>query len=998
MRRTSLAGFCTLLAVVPFTYCVTSRPRSTETLVGRDTIELPLCDPAKEETLEITKAGMIVTSGSGITISAGETAELALSGALVRLETWGDAKAARVRWAQIGVTDLQPGDLVGRGPTADGAPGFVSGCPKIELDGRTVRLRRAAIEGLPLRAFIVGEVKADSVALELMGDAATTLERREHGKTQYFHHAKRGETFAIGLRSAGHADVLWLGGVPLALTVHAERGLVAAIDPTALARFHDDGGARMAAWQDEAGLDDEHPIAILAFGAAAKGTRLRAQRFEPQHEDELAALADDHDLCVRLRVSGPRVVPEMYVADPRVGCPDPFGRPTPSSARARATSPTWLVEVFERRRTDAILAGTNALLTSERIDRARLPFLFDWYPVRAPDGQIVPLPIAVQSLRARLATRWRIAEESAGGGAPKRPARRELLPPRVVARPSPGAHGPDALLAECDVHGRRVYTEVASGLGLMPLLGVRGIIDGLDAALPAGARDETTVLTIDPWLQRDVHQALRNQLASLDVYRDAMQVSAAALDPETGAVVGLWTYPDELHDPAVVAKLPPLEDGDVPRASHDLAGMRGRKVGSVLKLISGIVLAHRGLLDGPAGGASAHVPCERRRIVDHARSTSFLLDDGHPAELPIGEGAVTRLFEQGFAASCNGYFSLAGTVLIGAGPLPTWREGSTCATPPVGTWLVCPEEGERRVVLPAGTKLDVLAREGRDAVGAPGWFGRAERLGWRSAESPQSSSRPIWFADLPRARGRVFEYPEYQPIAESADQGPWLGFARETVGLAPQSRVSALAVAVLYSVLAREDGRVAAPRLLYDAPARAYQVIDPAHLGALARLRDAAAQVVKPGGTAGTVFAGRVPAGLRFGGKTGSFSLDVDEDDAVDGDHEDEGRDEHGGCAIASIRADGSLDASLGALSLGAACPGVVGVRVHLVPEGAPRFPPSNSAESKRKARHGGTSFVAVLERGRRRLVFAIIVDMAKPRASELTASLLPALDRWLTP
>jgi hypothetical protein len=971
-------------------------PRGAQTVIDRGVIELPLCNEDSSSLTFSPRDRTLRLESTGQTLRLGEPDELAIAGALVRVDTWGDETTARVRWAQIGVLDLKVGDLVGRAPTVDFAPGFVAGCPTVDVGGATVRLRSAWIDGLPLRGFtMLPSDDPTRVRLRVHAPHAT-FEQRTQSRTRKFQHLVPDEEITITRRSQTEQDALWINGVPFAFG--ERRGSLGAwIDIEALQRFHDVSTASMVTWQDEVAIDENHPAELLAIGRVAKGGLLRARRIEPDRENAWQAALDADIVCLRWRQVESRIVTEAWIADPRAGCPDPFGRRSEDRGR---DAPRWLLEIADRLRQDPILARLNARLASGPLIPESLPFYFEWWRVRAPNGTQVPVPIAIRALRSRLSTRWQLATPPIELGAPEKPTREPSRPPKIYAHPANG-EGDDVLLAELDDHGNRVYTAEARTLNLMPLLGVRGATDGLDDALPLQPAGTPLVqITIDPKLQDAVNRELTKLLAEPFKRHGAFHVTAAAIDPASGALLGSWTIGGPGIDEAHAI---PAENG-VPRPSQNFAGLRARKVGSVMKLIDGVTMARRGLLDDSASSDHAGKPCLHLPLVDTprrpaSRRLNFLTDSGLDARLPIGERALSAGFESAFRASCNGYFSMAGTAILGNGPPLVWQQTSECPEdPPVSGLLECLDGGERRVMLPEATKLAELARQGRDPTQQTlGWYGVAELFGVRTTGEPAFAGRPIWFGDVPGARARVFAYPTAPSFAESTQEGPWLGFARVVVGLAPTSGMSAYALAELYTLLGRDDGAVALPRIRVGSQVRLQPIIGPAYARSLARLKEAAAEVVQPGGTGFAPMRGKVPKDISLIGKTGSYHLDSDPvgEGARELD-EEELEEADDGCAVAMLGPTGAFSASTETLSPRAHCEISIPPPIDRFPEETTTITPQQRVPSGKKVQRAGSSFVAVIGRGDRRVVFAVIVDGPEPKAIDVTADLMSTISDWL--
>jgi hypothetical protein len=427
--------------------------------------------------------------------------------------------------------------------------------------------------------------------------------------------------------------------------------------------------------------------------------------------------------------------------------------------------------------------------------------------------------------------------------------------------------------------------------------------------------------------------------------------------------------------------------------------------------------------------------------------------------VPVGASGMEAGLDASTGTSCNTYFGLAATLLLSSDPPEAvWRkdcrldiktlERSDDWRAHPNRWVFCETSGplSKRlggdpvthwVLLPGSAELlRTRAIAGvTEAAGRRGYFGHALGAGyrflykrpsgnwgitpWRPAGTHRYRSTSYvedWFGDLGDAEARVFNYPAMASPAsyfnEQTDQidgktvqvGPepagWRSFASQAVG--ENGQASALSVAVLYSAIARDDGRMAAPRLIAStrpAGARtggaaiAAQQQRPHFANWQARsqrLRTALLRPLRSGGTAArTVGAVTQRFADAVFAKTGTFDY----------------------ARLVSTRPAAEVAAGCGVLDA-PAVPGVAWgawlgtslceddelsvTRVHRYPVSAAVLPSSKPREVERTY----TAFASVLIPPNARqsppLVVVLIADIQKQSAAQIASRLVPDVWAWM--
>jgi hypothetical protein len=949
-----------------------------------------------------------------------------------------------IEWTLAGAR-LQAGDEVGRSPAfnATGRLGFES-----SLESGRVALWT---DGMPGTAFRLepggGPCKPDVACLTITGgDGRVTL---EHGQPAAFHHPRIGQRVSVA-----PDDLLWIAHIPYRLSPVAGSG-----GRTFDFLFSDDDrdyrdyrGDRRAlgdvAFHGRTDvLDAMQPVEVFDVVDQFKTGHLSDSRWNPQTEDEYQLLIDAQLLCLAYDSAG---VPSLVWADAsKPGCPDRLGRASPP----RPPVASAVLDLHRKRAgNDILVARANEILRQgTSANPEDLPFVFEWWPVAEENGVLVKRPIAVWGVRSSTSHRTLdpVIEATAG----------HVMPGdrRIVLL---NADGSERTLAR-SVAGQRRYAPLTEMLGLGPVIGVRGAVDGLDGVVPwipvnAGLDKEKLALTIVPELQERLWTSLKQETISEGITnapgaRRVFGISAVALNAETGDVLAALNWPDALKWEDTVDRAH-LEQGSwgVPRNSMNTAMVRADKVGSVFKLLAMYAMADAGLLEGlpqapqhfcgghgksPAGIRVFQTQADGRVI-----SGGNVFGDGQGGPLPVSTRGLNDGLASATGSSCNSFFAFASFMLLNGDAVPNtvWRDQCPVddrnrrldrKLPSIDEWILCRPASaagvEHWLIVPAKDRLSVRAQAGlKGANGHTGYFAKAldagfrfERRGAAEAARPREDryegAQPFdgWMPDIPRGEGRVFRYPsmlsprsffgDYTSNGEfvpGVDSGR-RAFVAQSIGEDGQG--SALSVAVLYSAMGQRDGQAPAPRLLKTAaPPALRPVIRSAQ--ARARIEAALRAPLEPGGTAHRTV-GSLPFQQALLGKTGTFDIAFDasaRQDLSDAALRD-------ACGVVVVQKK-TWTPRPSPLLGSAACEGadLTVTAVHRYPEGAAPLGPGRPGRGGRLDEEQYSSFAAIVrppQGGSAPVVFVLVSDLLKnretqrPSAALIAKPLLYDIWNWLS-
>lgn len=837
--------------------------------------------------------------------------------------------SSEVNWQLLGAR-VRMGEAVGRNPGLMRSP---SGAYEPETtNGRELALW---MDGMPTLAFTALWPKdcpdhQGVVCLEFHDQAGRiTLERR--GTAPTFVHLKAGEK-----QSVARDDILWISNFPYLLQPVPGGNEV---DFTLADKYDrlrgDRRGLGAPGLNGSAVLGNADAFYVEDVTAQFKEGHLGKSRWDPEAEDELQYLIDQGMLCLGYKEepsSTPGTepghgdaTPELLWTDLSSGqCPDPLQN---QPSRIATAVPAAMMEMYIRhKQNDAVVRRTNERLKKLPGAGPRdFPFVFEWWPVATAAG-VVRMPTRLWGIRTGSTFRSLTSGEDADNGE---------ADPRQVTLLS--RNGQQSVLAR-SVNGDRVYARGKDMLGLGPLLGIRGSVDGLDEIVPEGGVN----LTIDPDLQRSLWERLKVQsrLANPPTLNQSAHfgVSGVVMDAANGDIVSVLNWPAGLvwERPELIEGLRAIGSWGVPEESRNGAMLRADKVGSVFKLLAIYTMAQTGILDGSADAAGPSCGKEPFGLLEthggRIQIKAAPFEDPQPGPLPVGKGGLINSLDGATASSCNTYFALAATMLLDSNtpelaqvescPVDDQRRRTDRNRPTADKWLFCHwgSSGSRRqgrarrdqthwLLLPENESLADRSRRAFQSEGSVGYFERALQAGvrlgypeatkdrdvYRLADSGQASYegrefRIDWMPGMPQAPGRVFRYPiVFSPLSHFGggdekfgnqteetlrDARSWREFAAQAIGEAGEG--SALSIAALYSAVGREDGAIPAPRLIDTGPVSTRQIFDPKGQR-VQRIRQALLQpLVNKAGTAQGLGISLKNAGIGdVFGKTGTFDMIV---------------------------------------------------------------------------------------------------------------------------
>lgn len=496
---------------------------------------------------------------------------------------------------------------------------------------------------------------------------------------------------------------------------------------------------------------------------------------------------------------------------------------------------------------------------------------------------------------------------------------------------------------------RRVFSsEFYDRAGLAPLLGESGGAAGVEAAVQrmAGETDarDPVELSIDGDLQLAAASVIRReaQRATRDRKGTALgepEITAVILDAVSGEVLAAVSHPAGRMTGGLVERPTAWDRGSRQAGPGvNLAFLRRRPVGSVMKIAGLYALVNNGVRAGESEGALAiegGLPGEKPGIsISHAsvpdprdprlHRTCFTGPHGLPVD---DQGFTTGLVEERFARSCNGFFILTGFRFAGPSPL-AFGGASGARVEAGGGQLILRLQDQPKLaeVLRSGLAADFRTpdRPPRSLYGIlhrlgfhPGLAERREVKAWSEAcRAPETWSFGRGSTDTVRVDlahdwlqggtatpelcpGRDFVYPtipspgrmdpdhisfeEYGaanrvPVQRQVRDGsfPDIQYARFLIGQ-DDLAMSALGLATLFAPAARQDGRAVRPCLFREQcqPGRAgAPVLDTSRTEQMESLNRALKAVMTEGGTAYADLK-HLKLWNHWGGKTGTYDVDL---------------------------------------------------------------------------------------------------------------------------
>jgi len=722
--------------------------------------------------------------------------------------------APKLGWKLIGAR-VRINDTVGRNP-AFWDTGTLAYEPRAQ-EGHDLALW---IDGMPSRAFTVRSPQdcnssATSTCLEIEDSTDRITLERAFGDS-VFEHLHSHQKLTVQPE-----DHLWIANFPFSLSPVANSS---AVDLVLSEDFETRHGNRIGLGPP--GLNGSAEIGANGFvfedvTAQFRENHLGDHRWDPETEDEMQLLIDSGLLCLAYTQEGTQIVPQITWTDLTTGaCADPLGltprRPIPAVDER-------ILKLYSRRRlNDQLIARTNERLKHLPSESPEdFPFVFEWWPVSTSSGW-ARLPVRIWGMRTGSTLRVLNPAPDVGVEAGS-------STDTVVLR---SREGTKTVLAR-SFGKERIYAQGDALLGLGPLLGIRGAIDGLDEISSSATRPNNAdlSLTIDPELQGTLWESLKAELGPLGTNPRTFDqsvyfgISGIVMDAENGDVLSVLNWPAGLvwENSERFKELRAEGGWGVPRPPLNWAMLRADKVGSVFKLLAIYSMAESGVLDHPKGIAGPS--CQKSpfgTMITHNGRVSIVassFEDGQLGPMPVGPTGLLGSLDGATATSCNTYFSLAATMLLDSDP-PELEYISFPATCPIDNgmrrtdtgkptsreWLLCERrdggksrKGQRVhwLLLPEGENLGERSRRAfeKRAKRTTGYFDRAIQAGFRLGYPDSAGAlsgrhlssyenatyRDDWMPGLPNAEGHVFLYPMmFSPLS-------FFGGGHETFGDAVQN-------------------------------------------------------------------------------------------------------------------------------------------------------------------------------------------------------------------
>lgn len=823
----------------------------------------------------------------------------------------------QLNWEMVGIR-IRINETVGRNPGFQRKSSLTYE-PKLE-SGKDLA---AWLDGMPSRAFTIRRL-ADcgpgsfSSCLEFHNPAhRITIERTVPSK---FHHVQAGER--VGVEAT---DRLWIASFPYRLIRNADLDVDLVLTEDYETVHGDRKSLGPPGLSGTADLGGDNSFQVEDITAQFREGHLNDKRWDPETEDEYQLLVDSGLLCLGYLLDDDRVVPQIHWADIATGeCRDPLGfaLPQPPAGVSRALADLYV----RRRRSDHLVRSANERLKQlSTVNPKDFPFIFEWWPVSTSSG-LVRFPVTIWGTRTG-STNRDLTQHPSGAAVVDHP-----VLPTVILK---DRNGNETVLSR-SIGRERVYATGTSMLGLGPLIGIRGSVDGLDQVIPTRSGSQPQlVLTIDPDLQSALWTRLKSKLGKFGTDPPTLKqsvefgISGIVLDAENGDILSVLNWPAGLvwEEAEAHKKLRAGGNWGVPQSSMNGAMLRADKVGSVFKIMAIYSMADLGVLDGKVettGVSCNKLPFGTLETRNGRVKPIKSFKDNQMGPLPTGSAGLLGGLNAATAASCNTYFALAATMLLDSHP-PEVTHTGTC---PVDTslrrtdtgklssrqWLLCTSSwigpgGRQRkgsnthwLLLPESENLAERSRRAfREST--HGYFERTLQAGYRLGYPDRigrlrghlrpsyenAAYRNDWMPGLPLAEGHVFVYPMmFSPgshfggdpetwggvaIDNKAAGLTWREFAAQAIGEAGQG--SALSVATMYSAAGREDGAIPAPRLVRSESVTVRSIFEPQGQR-VARVRQALSQPMSAHGTARAVGAflkqNHIEGVL---GKTGTFTVEA---------------------------------------------------------------------------------------------------------------------------
>jgi hypothetical protein len=435
----------------------------------------------------------------------------------------------------------------------------------------------------------------------------------------------------------------------------------------------------------------------------SKKEHIGDHRWEPESEDELQLLIDAGTLCLVYERGSTQsiesIVPQLKWADtPGQPCDDPLAALLATKNRSETAVRSLdarLLQPFQQHRvSDPIVTRTNELLRRVAdVPPTSFPLEFEWWPIKTKDG-IQQMPMRVWGVRVG-ATDHELNPDPSTQNASAIETNQVILHDAAKKE----------LLLTYRKDGQRWMTKEAKLMGLGPLLGYPGKVEGIDAIAEDadairgnGKKGGKLPLTIDPALQRALWKALKTKLADpkLGVRPDMAAesehfgVTGVAMDSETGDILAVLNWPSATiwEDDEKLRELEARKIGEPLVPSENWAMMRADKVGSVLKLLTIYTMANAGVLDNEVGTAGEACGGNRKNQAQlHVLLTQdgkvkrepvhLAFHDGQSGPMPTDPSGLSGGLDKATGTSCNAYFSLAATMLLDS-EHPKLRHSAQC--------------------------------------------------------------------------------------------------------------------------------------------------------------------------------------------------------------------------------------------------------------------------------------------------------------------------------
>jgi hypothetical protein len=959
---------------------------------------------------------------------------------------------ALLRWALTGIR-INVGEELGRNP-AFYSSGRLAWRPAIDfpfLSGRDARSVNLWMDAVPIRAFTVRRPSdcgsGAPVCIEIVGgDGRITVERQD-GRVE---HLTQGD-----LKALGNGDSLWIGHLPYSIEpASGAAGFDLRLTSEYRTQRGDRRGLGNYGFHGEATIETDQSIVVDDIGDRFKRGHLSDVRWEPETEDVYQLMIDHGLLCLSIDNRGGNPAPRIFWRDLAAApCPDLLGQRATGQG---AIIPKAVLDYYHRARAqDRLVQTANEVLQNfMHATPEDLPFVFEWWSVRL-NNTLLKIPVALWGVRTGTTNRqidppphprielspgerpvvlrssrtgtYTVLAQSTSAGTRVYASDLLGLGPLLGVRDS--VDGLDNLLSAIPNPGERfeltIDPELQAGLwrAVKDLAGMPGTRSTREYGISGVVMNAATgdVLSVVNWPEalewesktgRDVLTIWRNWGVLAESHNRAMLRA-----DKVGSVFKLLAL-YEMADSGILDSAPVVKEG--PECANEF----------------GVMMTHD---DG---------------TVEESGAT---FGDGQRGPIPVGIASMNAGVTKATANSCNTFFAFAATILLARNPphvrhidtCPINDSGRRTDAPSTD-WIICKRSAARMrgrkgvaagspaywLLLPRGVDgaaLTALSRIGfkPGQPRAAGYFGRILDAGfWFGVPDHTRDSRGVvvesvpwgsgmreyegvpywreWFADIGVAEGRIFRYPmslsprtffgggtqekfDRPLMARTADIRKWRDFAAQSIGEAGEG--SPLSLSVLYSSVARDDGRLIAPRLLKGAPPAGLRQIYDYTPTRLSRLR----AILRAPIESGTARKLRSIGPREFFGKTGTFDLPV----AAAGSNS-ASQAVPAGCAVPEWSAGQLIRTANDGARLGSrTCEqhGLLVTGIHRYPSGP--VPPAASATSgpanEKTETHHTFAGTILPQSGSDAppVVFAFIIDKPRVATDAVMTLIVLELNRW---